>query len=113
MLAARARGGRRSGALVASRCAANKRALSATRQARLLEQCELARWELGPVNGLNENSDRPAVAFWARVKPLSRMTMSWVAVDPHDFFGALDASTRGLWSVYDSSGLLARAGLLK
>ena len=29
-----------------------------------------------------------------------------------DFFGALDASTRGFWPVYDSSGLLARAGLL-
>ena len=32
---------------------------------------------------------------------------------PHDFFRALDASTRGFWSVYDSSGLLVRAGVLK
>ena len=70
MLAARTRGGRRSGALVASRCAANKRALSATPQARLLGQCELARWELGPANGLHERSDRPAVTFWAHVKRL-------------------------------------------
>ena len=73
MLAARARGGRRSGALVASRCAANKRALSATGQARLLEQSELVRWTLGFGNGFRERSGRPAVTVWARVKRLVQL----------------------------------------
>ena len=40
-------------------------------------------------------------------------TAPWSSVIPRTiFFRALDASTRGFWSVYDSSGLLAQAGLL-
>ena len=41
-------------------------------------------------------------------------TAPWSSVIPRTiFFRALDASTRGFWSVYDSSGLLARARATK
>ena len=110
MLAARARGGRRSGALVASRCAANKRALSATGQARLLEQSELVRWKLGPRNHVRERCGREPVTYLAARRGAEALK-SGDDDDPHDFFRSLDASTRGLWSVYDSSGLPVHASV--
>ena len=96
MLAARARGGRRSGALVASRCAANKRALSATPQARLLGQCELARWELGLRNDVRECSARPAVTVWARRQARSSPLRFCVIVRGARFSSAGRADARAL-----------------
>ena len=96
------------GALVASRCAANKRALSATPQARLLGQCELARWELGPGNASASAAD----VQWSRFGLTSSAGVHSVVHPRHRagsaIFRSLDASTRGFWSVYDSSELLAR-----
>ena len=100
MLAARAAttclGRGAAGALVASRCAANKRALSATPQARLLGQCELARWELGPVNDLHERYDRPAVTVWASTRSFSPTKLGGGGRDPHDFSIAGRADARAL-----------------
>ena len=97
MLAARASssclGRGAAGALVASRCAANKRALSATGQARLLEQCELVRWKLGFGNCFSERCGRPAVTFWACVRRLVHCSLVQ-RHPPHDFFpcsGRVDA----------------------
>ena len=61
------------------------RALSATGQARLLEQSELARWKLGFGNGFCERSGRPAVTFWACVRHLVHCSCVQ-RHPPHDFF---------------------------
>ena len=89
------------------------RALSATGQARLLEQSELARWKLGFGNGFFERCVRQAVTVWARVKRLVQLGVDDAGSTRTISFEALDVPTLGLWSVYDSSGLPVRAGALK
>ena len=87
------------------------RALSATGQARLLEQSELARWKLGFGNGFFERCVRQAVTVWARVKRLVQLGVDDAGSTRTISFEALDVPTLGLWSVYDSSGLPVHASV--
>ena len=85
----------------------------ATHSSTVPEQCKLVRNKFGLVLGLRECCGREPVTFVAARRRPEALKPNDADAEPARLIRALDASTRGLWSVYDSYELLARAGLLK